>query len=731
MEPRKRWRWSADWIWVGVPRRKKPRLPRLGESRSIAHHCLPWASLSFLSEVIDPRSFCVTPLAFLAVLLSQSHAQERPLRTAAEVQRLSLEEARQSREVLLRGVVTFTWHTGTTDFTIEDDTGAIWCPAISLPFDCRVGTEVEIEGRTDAGILGPFVHAAIVRRVATRILPVSRPSTFEELFATPLNARRVEIVGIVRGQRMNPDLGLDWLALDVATGGGRITVNVTHEATGHPELIEAMVRIRGVNLHETDPQQQAFLPMINAHSLADVEVLTAANPRPFDRPPTPLAGLMRSSSIAAAGHRVRARGMVTYVGRTDSFYLQDESRGIQVFLRESLLPVPGEAVDVVGFPEPGVFSPVLRDADWRPSAPVSPTAPVSTTLGEAIKHDGRLLSVRGRIAEIVPRDGEVLLTLDEDGQRGRVLVQNATPDQWKQGAVVRVTGVCSVEIGNWESFAARRRPTGFSLLAQSPDSVAVLQAAPWWNPFRVVWALGSAAVFACGALGFVWWRSRVRLREATRAHEAAHAQFVAVLAERNRIAREIHDTLAQGFTGISVQLEVMSDRLHNAPEGIRRHLDLARDLVRSSLHEARRSVWNLRAQALEEADLTGALQRLGQRFTSDQSVTFVFETKGTARTLPVDVENNLLRIGQEAVANAVRHAQAQHIALLLVFATNKVSLRVTDDGRGFEPAQVGPSAAGGFGLPGMRERAEAMHATLTISSKQGGGTHVELSVPHV
>ena len=144
---------------------------------------------------------------------------------------------------------------------------------------------------------------------------------------------------------MNPEFGLDWLALDVATGGGRITVNVTHEATGHPELVDATVRIRGVNLHATDAQQQAFLPMINAHTLADVEVVTPAMPRPFDQPPTPLASVMRSTRVAGAGHRVRARGIVTFVGQGDSFYFQDESRGIQVFLREVPRPVAGEAVE--------------------------------------------------------------------------------------------------------------------------------------------------------------------------------------------------------------------------------------------------------------------------------------------------------------------------------------------------------------------------------------------------
>lgn len=667
----------------------------------------------------------------LAGLIGECRGQEQPLRTAVEVLRLSATEARQSRDVRLRGVVTFTWHTGTTEFTLEDATGAVWCPAIALPPNCRVGTEVEIEGRTEAGFLGPFVNADTVRAIGARELPPPPRATFEELLTAQLHSRRVEIIGIVRGQRVNPELGLDWLALEVATGGGRITVNVTHEATGHPELVDAMVRIRGVNLHGTDAQQQAFLPMINAHTLADIEVVTPAMGRPFDQPLTPLASLMRSASVAGAGHRSRARGVVTFVGRGDSFYFQDESRGIQVFLRDAPRPVPGEAVDVVGFPEPGAFSPVLRDADWRPTAGKGAPVALPVSLAEATKHDGRLLTVEGRLTEITKSDRDVMLTLESGGRRGRIHIVNAAAHNWLEGSIVRATGVCSVEIGDWESFVAHRKPTGFSLLTQDQGFITLVQPPPWWNLRRAVWLMAVAAAFSLGALGLAWWRTKVRLRETSRTREAAHAQFVAVIAERNRIAREIHDTLAQGFAGISVQLEVLNDRLHDAPTALRRHLDLARDLVRSSLDEARRSVWNLRAQALEESGLGEALGRLGQQLTAGGKVRFDHRVEGIPRTLPVDVENSLLRIGQEAITNAVRHADASHITLLLTYLDEGVRIVVIDDGKGFDPDTVRPSMQGGFGVSGIRERAHAMHASLRIARESGRGTRLEISVPHV
>jgi len=672
-----------------------------------------------------------TGLLVLAGLFSECPGQEQILRTAAEVQRLSATDARQSRDVRLQGVVTYTWHTGTTDFTLEDDTGAVWCPTIELPFDCRVGTEVVIEGRTDTGPLGPFVHALTVRPLGPRALPPPRRSTFEELLSTPLNGRRVEIIGIVRGQRMNPDLGLDWLALELATGGGRITVNVTHEATGHPELIDATVRIRGVNLHVTDAQQQAFLPMINAHTLADVEVITPANPRPFDQPPTPLASIMRSANVAGAGHRLRAHGVVTFVSQEDSFYLQDELRGLQVFLREDLRPVQGEVVDVVGFPEPGAFSPVLRDADWRPTGEKASPPPDRVSMAEATKYDGRLLTVEGRLLEIATGDRENVLTLEAENRRCRVHIPGPVLAGWAAGSIVRATGVCSVEIGAWESFVAYRKPTGFSLLVQNSDGIELVRPAPWWNLTRVVWLLAGIAAVLCGAVAVVWWKTKSRLHETIRTRNAAQEQFVAVLTERARIAREIHDTLAQGFAGISVQLEVLNDWMHDAPASLKRHLDLARDLVRTSLDEARRSVWNLRSQALEETSLNEALKRLGEHLTQGSKTDFELKVEGQPRGLPTDVENNLLRIGQEAITNAVRHASASRISLSLSYLADQVRLVVRDDGKGFDPSRVGPSANGGFGLPGMRERADAMHAYFAIAPEAEGGTRLELSVPHV
>jgi signal transduction histidine kinase len=221
---------------------------------------------------------------------------------------------------------------------------------------------------------------------------------------------------------------------------------------------------------------------------------------------------------------------------------------------------------------------------------------------------------------------------------------------------------------------------------------------------------------------FAWLLFRMRVR-------GMRAQFGAVLAERTRIAREIHDNLAQEMSGISVQLEVVARKMPPEAEAAKTHLDRARQQVRHGIAEARRYVWELRSPALEKNDLPTALSETARRLTHETDIQAQVEVNGTFRPLPRLVEDNLLRIGQEAVNNAVKHAKAQKIFVNLVFDARRVQLSVRDDGRGFDNHAVGNGQAGHFGFVGMRERAEQIGGTLSIHSTEGAGTEVVADVP--
>jgi signal transduction histidine kinase len=200
----------------------------------------------------------------------------------------------------------------------------------------------------------------------------------------------------------------------------------------------------------------------------------------------------------------------------------------------------------------------------------------------------------------------------------------------------------------------------------------------------------------------------------------------AVVAERNRLAREVHDTLAQGLTGVIVQLEAAGEAMSQSqPRKASGHLEQASQLARESLQEARRSVRALRPQALEENSLSFALNELLGKMTADSSITAKLAVDGEPRLLPQEWENNLLRIGQEVLTNALRHSQATEFCGRLSFCAREVSLHLRDNGIGFDPE----GQHEGFGLQGIRERAEAMAGNLAIQSEKGRGVSISIVLP--
>lgn len=235
-----------------------------------------------------------------------------------------------------------------------------------------------------------------------------------------------------------------------------------------------------------------------------------------------------------------------------------------------------------------------------------------------------------------------------------------------------------------------------------------------------------------GGLGPYWWiAALIVLSTIGFAASAVVDEFSSLLhdvvAERTRISREIHDTLAQGLAGISVHLEGVASTMGDSPEAARRHLDRARETARSSLDEARRSVWNLRRPP-EAVSLSHGLREAVQRLTADTPAQVRFRVIGTPRRLPAEVEANVLRIAQEALANASKHAGAARIDIELRFRRGgRLFLTIRDDGRGFDP-DASFAAASRFGLTGMHERAEQLGAMLSVQSREGRGTEITLAV---
>ncbi|MEU8171736.1 sensor histidine kinase [Microbispora hainanensis] len=229
-----------------------------------------------------------------------------------------------------------------------------------------------------------------------------------------------------------------------------------------------------------------------------------------------------------------------------------------------------------------------------------------------------------------------------------------------------------------------------------------------------VWRLAGSAGLVVAIGLFVDYVSR----------QSAQNRMVGVLEERARLAREIHDTLAQGLSGIITQLEAAEQAMPD-PDAVRKRIALAKELARDNLREARRSVDALRPGPLAGAGPEAALAEVAARWSRTSGVAATVSVEGTPRPLPGEVQTTLLRAAQEGLSNAARHAWAGRVAITLTYMDDEVTLDVFDDGVGFDPDAPGA----GYGLAAMRERAGGVGGTLTVESAPGEGTALCLRIP--
>jgi signal transduction histidine kinase len=232
--------------------------------------------------------------------------------------------------------------------------------------------------------------------------------------------------------------------------------------------------------------------------------------------------------------------------------------------------------------------------------------------------------------------------------------------------------------------------------------------------------------------------ANLKLEAALEENAGLHAQLLVqareagVLDERQRMAREIHDTLAQGLAGILTQLQA-AEQTMDKPSTVHRHMTNAMNLARESLTEARRTVHAVEPVVLAESRLPEAISDVARRWSEVNHVDAVLTTTGDARPMHADVEVTLLRTAQEALTNVAKHAKAGRVGLTLSYMADLVTLDVRDDGVGFDPStkRANGSANGGFGLAGMRQRVQRLAGRLDIESEPGGGTVVSATVPAI
>jgi signal transduction histidine kinase len=635
-----------------------------------------------------------------------------------QVRKLRPEEAAKGYPVKIHGVVTM--DAPSPDFFVQDDTAGIYVEgSTSQRFIHALGRSVEVEGITGPGKFAPVIREQNFRDLGPGTLPPAPLLEFSEMADGQQDSQWIRVRGIVRSASI--DRG-SWrepvLALRVASDGGELNVRVPvqHE----PSLsswIDSEILIEGVcgSLYNGNRQLTGIL--LYVPRLAFIKIEEQA-------PEVPLSDLLLFSPGEGGRHRVRVRGVVEYQQLGTSLFVQGEGKGLRVQSPENTAVNLGDVVEVIGFPAMGESAPILEDAAFQRVGQQSTPQSITLDLDKPWeRYDGALVTTEAKLVNRTMQLGGLRLLL----QQGELIFEATLPSGTSPGplssmplnSVVRISGVCLVRSGGlWQI------PQSFRLLLRSPQDVVVLKKPSWWNLRHTLWVLAITVGTLLVAMAWmVVLRRRVReqmeiIRQKLRSG--------AVLEERNRIARELHDTLEQELAGITLQLDLAVDCFQRAPRVAQQAVETARNMSRHSMVEARRSVWDLRCQLLEDGDLVSALSQIVAPLAPPDGRIQV-KIEGDPIRLPGPIEMNLLRIGQEAVGNAVKHARARAVSIELRYTPAYVRLSVTDDGKGFDADQ--PGRTGHFGILDMRERAQSMGSHLNIESEPSRGTTVTVEVP--
>ena len=421
------------------------------------------------------------------------------------------------------------------------------------------------------------------------------------------------------------------------------------------------------------------------------------------------AQLISSLRLPALSVPLTATVRGTVVLASPALFVQDATGGVAVQQDTAQALKVGDEVEVTGRVHAHAFSPVLEQAKVRVLWENTPMPPVSVTASQAATgaFDATFLEVEGRLTGKEHGFGDSL-TFDFDAgpQSFRAIMNRGRGDTLyntvKLGSMLRLRGVAVSDTAYTHDLVP------FALLLRSSDDAVVLAGPPWWNARHALMIVAAALLLAM-VVNLIY-------------HRVESWRLRAVLEERERMAYEMHDTLSQSFAGIGFQLKAIREGMPESLPRLHQQLDLASELVRHSHEETRRSIAVLRPEQPGSEGLVVALRECANRLVEGGSVEIAASCTGDVARTPLRVADTLYHIGQEALANAVRHGHPTRLEIRLAYERGLVQLRIRDNGGGFITGDDLP----GFGIRSMRKRTAAIGGTLEIRSSPGAGTEVSI-----
>lgn len=599
---------------------------------------------------------------------------------------------------------------------LQDDSGVTFIPGSKDNPKFARGERLRIEGGTHNGLIIGGVKPSRIERLSASAPMAPIAATPDDLASGRYHYHWVSLSGVGRSLRSDDE---NTATLRLLAAGKTIELRFDEAPPDAVALVDAELRVQGLAAGDINDRRQLVMPYLRVGSIADVEILRPPPADPFAAPAVPLADLQRPNADA---HRVKVRGVALSHPIAGGVFLREEN-GSMFIQTEASDVKAGDVVEALGFVEMGVFSSQLSDAQCRVVGTQEMPKPLPVRPGELTDGtDADLITVEARVLQRVDRESQTEFLAQAGTVGFTVICPDMAPAGLQADAQVRMTGLSRVT--GTKSGGYRARPTAYNLWLRGMDELVLLQRVPWWTTRRLALGLGSVATLAL--VGFIW--AALLRRQVARQFAVieAKAQREAVTEERQRIAREFHDTLEQELAGLSLRLDAATPRVTD--EKARALLEQQRRLLLRLQTETRDFVWDLRDPTRTDAPLDVALHSLIDHLQVNTTVPLKFGSTGNPPQLPALVQHHLLRITREAVNNAVKYGSASSIKVQLDHESGLLLLVIADDGKGFDVTAT-DTLEGHFGIRGMRERAKKLGAELRITSDPHQGSSVELMLP--
>ncbi len=674
--------------------------------------------------------------------------------TIAEIRALDRSTLGGRDVVRIRGVVTLVQGTGS--MVVQDEEDAIYVQATGSRHSIAVGDDVDVTGVVTAGRFSPVIRLQSVKKRGTRPLPTPAQVDLTRLRNGQYDCHLVSVRGVGRHIH-RVSAGTD-SQVELATAEGHLIVIVEDGGIlDEGRLVDAELEVTGCCFAFFNPRGESTGVNLRVPNAQAIRVLQPPPEDPFRAPEIVSASLRPFSRSGPVLHRQRLSGIITLSSAPGSFFLQNSSHGFRVFTAHPHALKPGDQVEVSGFVDPGTGFSVINGAVLRKQGVAPLPEPVALTGADVLsyhprKRTGREMDYDGLYARLVGRLIKIdslpqlpqRLYLDHDGMTIAATLATRENEEalagFPVGARLELTGICQLHLTSGWTPPYQPLVENFELIINSAAFIRVLEAPPWWTVRRLVTLLIVTMALLFVSIGAVFLFQRLALRRSKQlaaevlTREASERtmrenalEFQATWRERERLAADLHDTVEQSLTGVALQL----DATRRAPDEktAARNLGLATQMLSRSREDVRRSVWNLRAQALEGQLLRDALRQFAGSILEGAGLTFTVGGQGVEVPLPDVVAGNLLMLAKEATTNVLKHAGATRLEIRVDYTEDRVTLTIEDNGRGFDVAHALGPYAGHFGLTGMKERAARLQGEFAIESKPGSGTVVTISTP--